>query len=411
MAYAPHYDQLARDIANQEFGAGTREAIALYQLARQESQFDADVVEGRRRSSAGAEGIVQIMRQWHNVDPLNPEAALRYCATALRDVQKRTSNLRMAVAGWNCGYPTVDRLWASYGFAWELHLPGETKTFLRVVMEGALLNVPSGQTAEGIAAPWPGAIVTQWFGENPDSYPSMGGRGHPGIDYGSSAPGGTQPGQLTHALFDGPVTWMGTNGNYGFAVHQDIGNGLTFSYNHFDGPCVMVGNYLMVGDAVGYTGETGRTQGRHLHAELRRGHEILDPTEMLRRVQPPAPPKPPAPDPPKPEPPRPEPPVPPKPPTPPPPAPDPGDECVRVAADLLRCITEMSNALKFVTADRDALARKERAWADLGTLQAQANRDLAARLRDICRTADGLDVQAANIDAHVRGEPPPFPGA
>lgn len=102
----------------------------------QESGFNPRAV-----SPAGAEGIAQIVRRWHpSVDPMDPEAALRYAARWMRELLDRYGDrYGLALAAYNAGPGAVDRYGGIPPFA-------ETRQYVRAILgDGA--SPPQG--AEG----------------------------------------------------------------------------------------------------------------------------------------------------------------------------------------------------------------------------------------------------------------------
>lgn len=80
----------------------------LARMAYQESHFLDDVVSGKRASSAGALGIMQLVPKWHpNVDPLNVPAAIDYAGKFVRDLYSRLGSWHLAVAAYNAGEGNV----------------------------------------------------------------------------------------------------------------------------------------------------------------------------------------------------------------------------------------------------------------------------------------------------------------
>ena len=69
----------------------------------------------------------------------------------------------------------------------------------------------------------------------------------------------------------------GWNGNYGNCVMVTHGNGYTTVYGHLSGIAVSSGQYVNMGQTVGYCGSTGLTTGPHLHFEIREGGAFLNP--------------------------------------------------------------------------------------------------------------------------------------
>lgn len=126
-----YWMQRARAIANQ-YWLGE---FFIRQM-RQESGFNDDVITGVRVSSAGAEGIAQIMRKYHpTVDPLDPEAALKYAAQHMQDLMFRyDGNVRKALAAYNAGATAVDRGIALKGDDWLSSMPHETQLYIEKIM-------------------------------------------------------------------------------------------------------------------------------------------------------------------------------------------------------------------------------------------------------------------------------------
>lgn len=102
-------------------------------------------------------------------------------------------------------------------------------------------------------------------------------RAHRGIDY--SAASGT-PVQSTS---DGVVTRRGWNsGGYGNLLEIRHANGFTTRYAHLKGfrAGLSVGSRVRQGEIVGYVGSTGLATAPHLHYELRRHGDAVDPLAL-----------------------------------------------------------------------------------------------------------------------------------
>jgi hypothetical protein len=110
----------------------------LARLLRQESGFRPEVIDGRVKSSAGAEGIGQFMpatAKELGVDPLNPESAIPGSARYLSQLQKQFGgNLEHATAAYNYGPGNVQKWLAGGGD--PSRLPAETQAYLKAVMQG-----------------------------------------------------------------------------------------------------------------------------------------------------------------------------------------------------------------------------------------------------------------------------------
>jgi len=105
---------------------------------QQESGFSPDVVTGQRRSSAGAEGIAQLMPQYYpHVDRRDPAASLQAGARSMQQyLQAWNGDVRKALASYNAGQSTVQSAVNARGDAWESVLPQETRDYLNAIVGG-----------------------------------------------------------------------------------------------------------------------------------------------------------------------------------------------------------------------------------------------------------------------------------
>ncbi|GEM_PF-2035658 len=111
--------------------------------------------------------------------------------------------------------------------------------------------------------------ISQRFGENPANYAEYGLAGHEGLDFG--VPVGTP----VYAAHDG-MAIPATGPTYGVQVWC-YGAGLTSVYAHLEG--VVLGNSgqdVRAGDLIGYSGNTGRSTGPHLHFGLKVAGEFVE---------------------------------------------------------------------------------------------------------------------------------------
>ena len=124
------------------------------------------------------------------------------------------------------------------------------------------------------ANPAPGKDITSRFGNRPD--PFLGGLAmHAGIDFRSPVGGEIK------STGAGKVIAAGPAGGYGNMVEIDHGYGLTTRYGHMSRVLVKVGDEVASGDVIGLSGNTGRSTGPHLHYEVRRNGEAVDPMIFL----------------------------------------------------------------------------------------------------------------------------------
>lgn len=123
-------------------------------------------------------------------------------------------------------------------------------------------------------APVPGAQLGSPFGNREDPFSGRSAF-HSGLDF--AAVQGTQ----IHAAAGGKVAYAGQRSDYGWVVEIDHGNGLTTRYAHASKLMVKAGDLVMPGDVIAAVGSTGRSTGAHLHFEVLRGGEAVDPRRYL----------------------------------------------------------------------------------------------------------------------------------
>lgn len=91
------------------------------------------------------------------------------------------------------------------------------------------------------------------------------GRMHWGNDF------GTPVGTPLRAMSRGTVTFVGHHGNMGNLVRITYWDGTETYYAHMSRFSASSGDSVMPGDVVGYTGNSGRSTGPHLHLEIHPG--------------------------------------------------------------------------------------------------------------------------------------------
>jgi murein DD-endopeptidase MepM/ murein hydrolase activator NlpD len=98
---------------------------------------------------------------------------------------------------------------------------------------------------------------------------------HNGVDFGA------EYGSVIRAADNGVVISAGPTGGYGDAVIIDHGNGLTTLYGHSSQIYVSVGQAVQRGQPIAAVGSSGFSTGPHLHFEVRRAGEPIDPMPFL----------------------------------------------------------------------------------------------------------------------------------
>jgi murein DD-endopeptidase MepM/ murein hydrolase activator NlpD len=98
---------------------------------------------------------------------------------------------------------------------------------------------------------------------------------HGGIDI--AAPAGTP----IRAAQAGTVVFSGWLRGYGNTMILEHADGYRTLYGHASRMLVSVGQAVFADQSIGEVGKTGRATGTHLHFELQKGQQRLDPTELL----------------------------------------------------------------------------------------------------------------------------------
>jgi murein DD-endopeptidase MepM/ murein hydrolase activator NlpD len=98
---------------------------------------------------------------------------------------------------------------------------------------------------------------------------------HPGFDL--AAPTGTP----VAAAASGTVVHAGPAGTYGNLITIRHENGLETRYAHLSAVDIQVGAHVEAGQPIGKVGTTGYSTGPHLHFEVRRDGQTVDPAPLL----------------------------------------------------------------------------------------------------------------------------------
>jgi murein DD-endopeptidase MepM/ murein hydrolase activator NlpD len=126
-----------------------------------------------------------------------------------------------------------------------------------------------------IANPAPGRAISSTFGVRKD--PLLGTPAHhSGMDF--RAPAGS-PARASAA---GKVVTAGWSGGYGRMVEIEHSSGFTTRYAHLSKIGVKIGQQVAGGEEIGKVGSSGRSTGPHLHYEIRRNGEAIDPLRFLK---------------------------------------------------------------------------------------------------------------------------------
>ncbi|KAB7623694.1 M23 family metallopeptidase [Alkalilimnicola sp. S0819] len=147
-------------------------------------------------------------------------------------------------------------------------LDAASQTALEKVL--MLQNVPSGW-------PIPDSAITSRFGYR--THPVTKKRAfHGGIDLRA------RKGTPVLATADGVVEWAAfhKSSGYGNLVMLHHNFGFKTSYGHLDSVAVKPGDFVRKGQLIGHSGNSGLSNGPHLHYEIRYIHRRLDPVAFIK---------------------------------------------------------------------------------------------------------------------------------
>lgn len=113
-------------------------------------------------------------------------------------------------------------------------------------------------------------VLTSLFGMRGSEF-------HTGIDFAN------EPGTPIYAVQGGKVIFVGWKGNYGKTVIIDHLNGYRTLYGHNGKIFVKAGQQVSAADVIALMGNTGRSTGPHLHFEIYKNGQIVNPMGYLSR--------------------------------------------------------------------------------------------------------------------------------
>ncbi|SHH15198.1 peptidoglycan DD-metalloendopeptidase family protein [Clostridium grantii] len=150
----------------------------------------------------------------------------------------------------------------------------------RTILEESIITEPVSQVVVKGTKERPKTMATGSFG-----WPSGGsitskfgyrwGRNHNGIDFGVST------GTPIKASDGGKITFAGWKGGYGYLVIIDHENGYSTYYGHNSILKVKAGERVYKGQTISLSGNTGNSTGPHLHFEIRKNGEPINPLNKL----------------------------------------------------------------------------------------------------------------------------------
>ncbi len=125
-----------------------------------------------------------------------------------------------------------------------------------------------------LGAPYPGAI-TSTFGHRENPFGGSNVETHKGLDI--KGPMGAP----VKAMAKGEVAFAGQKGGFGNCIILKHGNGFETLYGHLSKILVSSGQKIEIGQQIGKIGSTGRSTGPHLHYEVHKNGQKINPESFL----------------------------------------------------------------------------------------------------------------------------------
>lgn len=119
-----------------------------------------------------------------------------------------------------------------------------------------------------------GGWISSHFGYRTDPFTGRGAF-HAGVDFAGT------PGSKVVAVGPGVVTFAGYKSGYGYTVEITHPTGYMTRYGHNSRNLVRVGSSVQKGDAIAVIGSTGRSTGTHVHFEVLRDGNVVNPMKYL----------------------------------------------------------------------------------------------------------------------------------
>lgn len=142
---------------------------------------------------------------------------------------------------------------------------------LHQIIEGQSIDAQT----EPSLPPTESGYVSSRFGFRTDPFKGTK-RHHQGVDF--AGPEGTS----IFSIGAGVISFVGVKGGYGNVVEIDHGEGIKSRYAHLKMVLVQQGTTVQKGDWIALMGSTGRSTGPHLHLEILKDGQAIDPLAFLK---------------------------------------------------------------------------------------------------------------------------------
>jgi len=117
--------------------------------------------------------------------------------------------------------------------------------------------------------------ITSTFGHRENPFGGSNVETHKGLDIKGPV------GAPVKAMAKGTVEFAGLRGGFGNCIMLKHGNGFETLYGHLSKILVQVGQKIDIGQSIGQIGSTGRSTGPHLHYEVHKNGQQINPETFL----------------------------------------------------------------------------------------------------------------------------------
>jgi murein DD-endopeptidase MepM/ murein hydrolase activator NlpD len=142
-------------------------------------------------------------------------------------------------------------------------------------LEGLMLNRKLNERVSPSGRPVKSGWISSYFGRRTDPINGKSAT-HRGLDFAGKY------GNEVIAVGDGVVSWSGDRYGFGNMVEIKHGNGYVTRYGHNQANLVAVGDQVKQGQTIALMGSTGRSTGPHVHFEVWRNGQAVDPAKYIR---------------------------------------------------------------------------------------------------------------------------------
>lgn len=142
------------------------------------------------------------------------------------------------------------------------------------VLEEVIMNKQLRKESKPRGRPITKGWTSSYYGKRTDPFTGKLAM-HKGMDFAG------KEGSKIVAVASGVVTWSGDRHGYGELVEINHGNGYTTRYGHNANLLVKVGDSIKKGQTISLMGSSGRSTGPHVHFEVLKNDQQIDPSKFV----------------------------------------------------------------------------------------------------------------------------------